>query len=249
MNGCRCFRIMTLIQMLITSAIRPRENMRTTISMLCCLILFSCQKETSDQKQLSQDEYDVFSAVINDQMYRFTHRQTNRNDTVQYIVVYYKTIHGSLLASNDTNSNFTKYISPKELYELRTQFAMVSLDTLELNRQRMASSVKLITRENTEEWSSYAYTQGVNSFSRVGFNLARNMAIVYGRISSEWGSECLYLLKKEHGAWLVIDGLILSMDRYSLISDRSSSQKPSLGVPHPIPDATIQNADSTSERE
>ncbi len=221
--------------------------MRTTTLILSCLFLLSCQKAVVKQKQLSSDEYDVYSAIINNQLDRYKTFNKDGHDTIRFIVVYHQTIKGSVLASNDSNISLTKHISSQELYKLASQYAKVSSDTLEINQQSINAPIKIISYENYSELNKYVYTQGTNLFSRVGFNDSRTKALVYDRIYSEWGSEMMYLLTKESGKWKVIDCLIYSMDRYELLSDLKPTRKPTVGTAQPFPDATIQFDDSTSE--
>jgi hypothetical protein len=219
--------------------------MHSAITILTCLIIIGCNSKPSTNNSLSQDEYDVYSAIINEKLNRYNKNHIEGKDTVQFIVVYHQTIKGSVIASNDSNNSFVKYIPLSELYELASELSKVAKDTLDINPDKINAPVKMIYKENIDERNRYYYTQGVKLYSRVGFNVNRNKALVYCALWIEWGGEIMYLLKKEKGKWIVVDGLSNSTGHPELLSSIKLT-KPTVGTPVPVPDARIQYADSTS---
>lgn len=218
--------------------------MHSTIIVLTCLIIIGCNSKPSANNLLSQDEYDVYSAIINEKLNRYNKYHIKGRDTVQFILVFHKTIKGSIVASNDSSNSFIKYIPLAELYELASALLKVSKDTLELNQQSIKAPIKMITAQNMDERNKYRYLQGMDLFSRVGFNNDHSKALVYNYVSSEWAYDLMYYLKKEKGKWIVVDGLSNSMRQPELLSSLTYT-KPIIGTRVPVPDVNTHYDDST----
>jgi hypothetical protein len=205
---------------------------RFIIPVLLAVFIPGCQDHRAEtaslpSPELEQEEYDVYSFLVND-------RSDSENDPITIISDSTVPVHFIDMPLGYSHSNIfrTRYYIPG--FDGKIYIAEIGEDTLADFEQKNQHPSLLDYKFNIKEkyllfsheeymdmdplgpfWykfdSRYPNSSGILSYSRVGFNCTRDKAIVYESwwAGSTAGSGRIILLIKVNGVWTLKNGVLL----------------------------------------